>query len=176
MQTWSIGQRTQGVFRGPLWKTGNNNKNCFLRSPRVRWLPWLQNLQEQSPGGFQGVLCAHPAFPRMRLICSCFSQLRQRKRRKERKEKELSALLKRSMSSHTRWQARASPDTTPLISDLRTGARPTAEQQLRAWQAPRDPRSPVLSHTLLTERPVWASLGAIDYLDAKWICFRCSVA
>lgn len=110
------GVRTQGVFRGPLWSMGNNNENRFLHSPESDNYPDCKISRSRSPGGLQGVLCARPAFSRMRLICSCFSQLQQRKRRKERKEKGLSVLLKRSMSSHTRWQARASPDTIPLIS------------------------------------------------------------
>lgn len=67
---------------------------------------------------------------------------------------------------------RPGPCQTPhhSLADLRTGAPPTAEQGLQAWQAPRDPQSPVFSHTLHWERPVWASLGAVGSPDAKWIC------
>lgn len=106
----------------------------------------------------------------MRLICFYFSQLQQRERVKERKENELSALLKRFMISHT--HSRQVPCQTPhhSLADLRTGVPPTAEQQPWAWQVPRDPQSPMFSHTLQWERPVWAGLGAVGSPDAKWIC------
>lgn len=111
--------QTQGVFRGPLWNMGNNNRNCFLRSPKSDNYTDCQtsrNRALETLAGGGGVLCACPAFSRIRLICSYVSQLRQRKRVKESKENELSALLERFMISHTHSQARASPDTTPLIS------------------------------------------------------------
>lgn len=68
---------------------------------------------------------------------------------------------------------RPGPCQTPHHSlvDLRTGMPPTAKQQLWAWKVPRDPQSPVFSHTLEWERPVGAGLGAIGFPNAKWICF-----
>lgn len=147
----------------------NNNKNDILHSPKSDNYTDCKTCKHRALEIFQGVLCACPAFSRMRLICSYFSQLQQRKWMKERKENELSALLKRLMVSHTLSQA---PHHS--LADLRTGMPPTAE--LRAWQAPGDPWSPVFSHTLQRERPVWASLNTIEYLDARWICFMFCVA
>lgn len=50
---------------------------------------------------------------------------------KERNENELSALLKRFMISHTHWQQEPCQTPHGSLADLRPGASPTAEQQLR---------------------------------------------
>lgn len=126
------GCRHKGVFRCLLWNMRNNNKNNILHSPKSDNYTDCKTCKHRALEIFQGVLCACPAFSRMRLICSYFSRLQQRKWMKERKENELSALLKRLMVSHTLSQA---PHHS--LADLRTGMPPTAE--LRAWQAPGDP-------------------------------------
>lgn len=145
--------------RCPLWNMGNN-KNYILYSSKSDNHTDCKTCKHRALENLQGVLCACSAFSRTRLICSYFSQLKQSKWMKERKESELSVLLKRLMVSHTLSQV---PHHS--LADLRTGVPPTAE--LRAWQAPGNPRSPVFSHTLQQERPVWASLNTTEYLDAR---------
>lgn len=117
MQTCPIGQWRRQVSSDAhyeIWETATKTAPCTHPHQVITLTATHPGTEHWKP--FRGVLCACSVFSKMRLICSYFSQVQQRKRVKERQENELSALLKRFMISHTHSQARSLPDTTPLIS------------------------------------------------------------